>query len=177
MFVAIVLLCASSQKSELKSDQIFKIFKLNKIHIVDNPFSKDTKDIFFPGSKVKPRPIVARFQFWKQKDHVIRAARKSKPKNITFYGEFAKVTSDRRREWIPELIQRCKDRQRVFLVMDKIVHARSIVVLANQCEDFTFKRISKYLLRSMSIVFCVFGSYSLFHIIPYKIVLYLYYLL
>ena len=76
-------------------------------------------------SKVKPRPIVARFQFWKQKDHVIRAARKSKPKNIKFYEDFAKATLDRRRERIPELIQRRKDGQRVFLVMDKIVHARS----------------------------------------------------
>ena len=76
-------------------------------------------------SEVKPRPIVARFQFWKPKDHVIRAARKLKPKNITFYEDFAKATLDRRREWIPELIQRCKDGQRVFLVMDKIVHARS----------------------------------------------------
>ena len=33
------------------------------------------------GSKItsKPRPIVAQFAFWKQKDQVVRAARGSKP--------------------------------------------------------------------------------------------------
>ena len=30
-------------KSELKSDQIFKCFKLNEIHIVDSPFNEDPK--------------------------------------------------------------------------------------------------------------------------------------
>ena len=34
-------------KSELKSDQIFKFFKLNEIHIVDNPFNEDPQNIIF----------------------------------------------------------------------------------------------------------------------------------
>ena len=34
-------------KSELKSDQIFKFFKLNEIHIVDSPLNKDPKNIIF----------------------------------------------------------------------------------------------------------------------------------
>ena len=34
-------------KSELKSDQIFKIFKLNEIHIVDSPFNEGPKNITF----------------------------------------------------------------------------------------------------------------------------------
>ena len=37
-------------KSEPKSDQIFKFFKLNEIHIVDSPFNEDPKNVnFFPG--------------------------------------------------------------------------------------------------------------------------------
>ena len=34
-------------KSELKSDQVFKFFKLNEIHIVDSPFNEDPKNIIF----------------------------------------------------------------------------------------------------------------------------------
>ena len=34
-------------KSELKSDQIFKFFKLNEIHVVDSPFKEDPKIQFF----------------------------------------------------------------------------------------------------------------------------------
>ena len=37
-------------KSELKSDQIFKFFKLNEIHIVDILFNEDPKNVnFFQG--------------------------------------------------------------------------------------------------------------------------------
>ena len=63
---------------------------IERAHRVGRSRPSDRHD----GSKVKPRPIVARFQFWKQKDHVIRAARKSKPKNIKFYEDFAKATLD-----------------------------------------------------------------------------------
>ena len=34
-------------KSELKSAQIFKFFKLNEIYIVDSPFNKDPQNIIF----------------------------------------------------------------------------------------------------------------------------------
>ena len=34
-------------KRELKSDQIFKFFRLNEIHTVDSPFSEDPKNINF----------------------------------------------------------------------------------------------------------------------------------
>ena len=66
---------------------------IERAHHVGRSHPLDRHD----GSKVKPRPIVARFQFWKQKDHVIRAARKSKPKNIKFYEDFAKATLDRKK--------------------------------------------------------------------------------
>ena len=37
-------------KSELKSDDIFKFFKLNEIHVVDSPLNEDPKNvIFFQG--------------------------------------------------------------------------------------------------------------------------------
>ena len=75
------------------------------------------------GSKItsKPRPIVARFGFWKQKDQVVRAARESKPKDVQFLEDYSKKTLAKRRELIPELIAERKKGRRAFLVMDRLV--------------------------------------------------------
>ena len=79
------------------------------------------------GSKVasKPRPIVARFQIWKEKEKVIRAARKSKPDRVQFFEDFAKATLERRRQKVPELIKARKQGKKAFLVMDRVVYAKS----------------------------------------------------
>ena len=79
------------------------------------------------GSKVasKPRPIVPRFQIWKEKEKVIRAARKSKPDHVQFFEDFAKATLERRRQKVPELIKARKQGKKAFLVMDRVVYAKS----------------------------------------------------
>ena len=79
------------------------------------------------GSKVasKPRPIVARFQIWKEKEKVIRAARKSKPDRVQFFEDFAKATLERRRQKVPELVKARKQGKKAFLVMDRVVYAKS----------------------------------------------------
>ena len=48
------------------------------------------------GSKVKsrPRPIVAKFLSWKDKDRVLRSARSIKPDGIQFLEDFSKRTLD-----------------------------------------------------------------------------------
>ena len=58
------------------------------------------------GSKItsKPRPIVAQFAFWKQKDQVVQAARESKPKDVQFLEDYSKKTLEKRKELIPKLI-------------------------------------------------------------------------
>ena len=42
------------------------------------------------GSKNRPRPIIAKFTYWKQKEKVLRTARKLKPEGVQFYPDFAK---------------------------------------------------------------------------------------
>ena len=78
------------------------------------------------GTKVKsrPRPILAKFLSWKDKDRVLRSARSIKP-GTQFLEDFSKRTHDKRRikEKIPELIAALKSGKRVFLVMDKIIIA------------------------------------------------------
>ena len=75
------------------------------------------------GAKVpsKPRPTVVRFLSWKEKERVVRAARRIKPDGLKFFEDFSKKTLERRREKIPELIRKRKEGKNVFLVMDKIV--------------------------------------------------------
>ena len=44
------------------------------------------------GSKVKirPRPIIVRFQSWKDKEMVVKKARQLKPESIQFYEDYSK---------------------------------------------------------------------------------------
>ena len=57
------------------------------------------------GTKVRsrPRPIVAKFLSWKDKDRVLRSARSIKSDGIQFLKDFSKRTLDKRKEKIPEL--------------------------------------------------------------------------
>ena len=79
--------------------------KVERAHRVGRPrYAKKSHD----GSKVKvepqPRPIVARFESWKQKEKVIKAARAIKPTNIMFLEDCSQRTLERRRMHIPKLI-------------------------------------------------------------------------
>ena len=53
----------------------------------------------------EPRPIVAEFQSWKQKEMVLKKAREVKPQNIKFLANFSQLTLNRRRDQVPELIK------------------------------------------------------------------------
>ena len=78
------------------------------------------------GTKVKsrPRPIVAKFLSWKDKDRVLRSARSIKPDGVQFLEDFSKRTLDKGKK-IPELIAAHKSGKRAFLVMDKIIIANN----------------------------------------------------
>ncbi len=53
----------------------------------------------------EPRPVVAKFQSWKQKEMVLKKAREVKPQNISFVADFSKLTLSCGREQIPDLIK------------------------------------------------------------------------
>ena len=75
------------------------------------------------GSKVKvrPKPIIVRFQLWKEKQMVVKKAHQLMPESIQFYEDYSKRTLERRKEMIPELVQARKRGKRVFLVMDRLI--------------------------------------------------------
>ena len=54
------------------------------------------------GSKSRPRPIIAKFTYWKQKEKVLRAAKELKLEGVQFYLGFAKRTLQRRASQIPK---------------------------------------------------------------------------
>ena len=56
---------------------------------------------------------------------MIKAARKSKPDRVQFFEDFAKATLERRRQKIPKLIKARKQGKKVFLVMDRVIYAKS----------------------------------------------------
>ena len=67
------------------------------------------------------RPIVARFRFWKEKENVIREARRKRPNGVQFLNDFARRTLDRRAEKIPEMLEHRRNGKTAFMIMDKLV--------------------------------------------------------
>ena len=72
--------------------------------------------------KVRPRPIIAKFLSWKDKEKIVKAARKIKPKQVQFLEDFSQRTLDKRKAMVPELIAARKSGKRAFLVMDQVVY-------------------------------------------------------
>ena len=75
------------------------------------------------GRRVKnpPRPIVAKFSTWKQKEAILRAARRIKPKDVQFYQDLSARTLEKCSEKIPQLIALRKEGKTAYLVLDKLV--------------------------------------------------------
>ena len=72
--------------------------------------------------KVRPRPIIAKFLSWKDKEKIVKAARKIKPKQVQFLEDFSQRTLDKRKAMVPELTAARKSGKRAFLVMDQVVY-------------------------------------------------------
>ena len=75
------------------------------------------------GSKIKsdPRPIIVRFQQWKEKERVVKAARQIRPMGLKFFEDFSQRTLQRRKERIPDLIKARKQGKKAFLVRDRVI--------------------------------------------------------
>ena len=75
------------------------------------------------GGRVKnpSRPIVAKFSTWKQKEAILIAARRTKPKDVQFYQDLSARTLEKRSEKIPQLIGMRKEGKTAYLVLDQLV--------------------------------------------------------
>ena len=74
----------------------------------------------------RPRPVVARFTWCKQKEAILAKARQVKPKDMKFYQDLSSKTFERHPEQIPRLIQERKKGNIAYFVLDKlIIHERN----------------------------------------------------
>ncbi len=69
----------------------------------------------------QPRPIVAKFCKWKDKESVLRKARSLKPDGVKFFPDYAKRTLERRALQKDSLIAARQQGKVAYFVMDKLV--------------------------------------------------------
>ena len=69
----------------------------------------------------EPRPNIAKFQSWKQREMVLKKAREVKPQNIKFLADFSQLTLNCRRDQVPELIKARKAGQTAYFVADRLI--------------------------------------------------------
>lgn len=69
----------------------------------------------------EPRPIIAKFQSWKQREMVLKKAREIKPQNIKFLADFSQLTLNRRRDQVPELIKAREAGHTAYFVADRLI--------------------------------------------------------
>ena len=68
-----------------------------------------------------PKPIVARFLNWKQKEMVLRKAREVRPDGVRFVQDFAAETLQRRKEQIPKMLEARQMGKIAFFIGDRLV--------------------------------------------------------
>ena len=68
-----------------------------------------------------PKPIVAKFLNWKEKEQVLAAARKIKPPDVLFLQDFSQQTLERRKEQIPKMLAARDQGKIAYFIGDKLV--------------------------------------------------------
>ena len=71
--------------------------------------------------KVKPRHIVAKLTSWKQKETILKTARRKRPEGVIFYPDYTKRTLEKRADRIPEMLNARKQGKTAFFIMDKLI--------------------------------------------------------
>ncbi len=104
-----------SIKEKLKLDEDFEIERCHRVNRRTNNQS-DRSD-----RPKEPRPIVAKFSKWKEKETVLRKAREIKPRGIRFLADLSSRTLQRRRAQVPQLIEARRQGKIAFFVLDKLI--------------------------------------------------------
>ena len=90
-----------------------------RAHRVGRPKEYHTRT---DGSKVKarPRPIVVKFLYWKQKERVVRKAREVKPPEVKFLADLSQRSLKRRQDLVPKLEAR-RNGKVAYFIGDRLV--------------------------------------------------------
>ena len=68
-----------------------------------------------------PRPIVAKFLNWKDKEKVLASARKIRPQGIKFVQDFSQMVMDRRQDQIPKMLDARSKGKIAYFVRDRLI--------------------------------------------------------
>ena len=100
-----------------------KSFEIERYHRVGYPGKKQSSHdrcyLNQFGRSDEPRPIVAKFLRWKDKEEVLKLARQTKPEGVRFVQDLSRRTLLRRKEQIPELIEARKRGKVAYFVSYK----------------------------------------------------------
>ena len=73
------------------------------------------------ASTYGPRPIVAKFISWKQREKVLSSARQKRPEGVSFFPDLSQRTLQRHADQIPALIQARKEGEEAYFILDKLI--------------------------------------------------------
>ena len=72
-------------------------------------------------NKLKPKTVICNLSSWKEKDFIVRQARKLKPRGLFINEDFADETIKRRKELLPKLKAAREQGKMAYFVVDKLV--------------------------------------------------------
>ena len=121
-------------KDKLHLEENFEIERCHRIKSANNN----------PRHSNQPRPIVAKFCKWKDKEAILKKARTLKPEGVKFFPDFAKRTLERRALQKDSLIAARAQRKVAYFVMDKLVikESQSSFGRQVQCQAGSLKEKS-----------------------------------
>ena len=108
-------------KDKLGSSKSFEIERCHKVGYQKKQSSHNSYQANQSERSDEPRPIVAKFLRWKDKEEILKLARQAKPVGVRFVQDLSRRTLLRRKERIPELIEARKRGKIAYFVMDKLV--------------------------------------------------------
>lgn len=73
------------------------------------------------GISTRPRTIVCRLRDWKQKDEILRAARRLKPPGICLSEDLANETMEKRKAQLDKLKEAKRAGKMAYFVLDRLV--------------------------------------------------------
>ena len=93
---------------------------IERAHRIGRPKEFHTRADGSKG-KARPRPIVAKFMSWKQKEQVVRKAREVKPHDVKFVTDFSQRTLSRRHDLVPRMLEARKNGKVAYLIGSKLI--------------------------------------------------------
>ena len=104
-----------SIKDKLNISEDFEIERCHRV------VSRTRRRNYRSGQAEEPRPIVAKFSKWKEKEIVLKKAREIKPQGVRFLADLSSRTIQKRSDQVPKLLEARRQGKIAFFVLDKLI--------------------------------------------------------